>query len=297
MHVPCIEWPLGQWKKRGGNYTRTSSNQNLRFWRLGTANIAGLSLYTDLVLHETAAPHDKPPASSSTHHHPPPSFARYNTLDPQQRHAQQLATVRRWLDLFAGIPPPRYWALPFSFWSQLAHVVIMLFRLASSSSTSTPLYAGAVDIDVHEVCHRLAVGFAEASAARVQDDDDCGRSSSRDDENDQHQQQRRRQSGVSNEPDFFMKCHVWMARLRDRCAGKDDGNAARGDPQAGVAATEYDFPSAQGVQKPVTTFTGLDVGVGMNMDPLGPSSFQIGDAWQGDILSAVWDSQTPQFFP
>lgn len=269
---------------------------------MDTANIAGLSLYTDLVLHETAAPHDKPPASSATHHHTP-SFARYNTLDPQQRHAQlaaqQLATVRRWLDLFAGIPPPRYWALPFSFWSQLAHVVIMLFRLASSSSsTSAPLYAAAADIDVHQVCDRLAVGFAEASAARIQDDDDCERSNSRDDKSRQEQQQRRRRQGeVNNEPDFFMKCHVWMARLRDRWPGKEEGNAARGDPQAGVAAPEYDFRSAQGVPKPVTTFTGLDVGDGMNMDPFGPSLFQIGDAWQGDILSAVWDSQTPQLFP
>lgn len=271
---------------------------------MDTANIAGLSLYTDLVLHETAAPHDKPPASSATHHHPPPSFARYNTLDPQQRHAQlaaqQLATVRRWLDLFAGIPPPRYWALPFSFWSQLAHVVIMLFRLASSSTSSAPLYAAtaAVEIDVHEVCDRLAVAFAEASAARVQDDDDCGGSNNRDDENAKHPQQRRRQGGGSYEPDFFMKCHVWMARLRDRWAGREDGNTtARGDPQAGVAAPEYVFRSAQGVPKPVTTFTGLDAGDGMNMDPFGPSFFQIGDAWQGDILSAAWDSQTPQFFP
>jgi hypothetical protein len=313
-----VKWPLSQINERrageGGNCICTGSDQNLRSMRLDTANIAGLSLYTDLVLHETVAQRDKPLASSAAHHPSSLATGRYNnnTALDLQRHAQlaaqQLATIRRWLDIFASVPPPLYWALPFTFWAHLAHVVIMLFRLAgAATSASSPKRPGStMDVDVREVCARLAAGFAEASGARVQDDDDDddyqGSGGNGRDDRDDQQQRQRQQGGGSSEPDFFMKCHIWMARLRDRWPGKEEdvNHTARGSgPQTGaVAAPEalYDFQSAQRVPRPSQAFTGFDFGDGVNMDLFGSSFFQNGDVWQGDMLSAVWDSQTPQFF-
>ncbi|KAF3760415.1 hypothetical protein M406DRAFT_237312, partial [Cryphonectria parasitica EP155] len=219
-------------------------------------NVLSSSLYAELVINESAIH----PTTDTTTATP--------TQSPDlQRHAllaSELSIVRRWLDMFFAITPSRYWALGFSFWSQLAHMLIVLFRLTVRVDPAWDPAAVHAALDISVVCDRLAGGFAEASAARWHDE------------------------GEDNEDDvpmdFFAKCHQWILRLRERWLAEIEAVNVRKGGGESVRANGEDYGAT------LIDAEEVDFDDGTAASSLAMSLFaQPGGPWLTDVFTSSWD--------